>query len=356
MTPSANISLLSSPSSSHSQNKISAKRSVYGPPSGPIEDSDEDIQDWKPNKSSKRLATSTFAAYGNRVESISEEDNRPIKRRYLPKSQTKSLAQQVAFTNDKYVTSSRETLIQKLLNSPKSEVNLLSNNREKPVARAMSDFGDEASIHEDSDSDVEVSKSLTLTALSSSISGAKGKKQKDLTTYENDDGGKRYYIKATPWLYKLGTAFNARNMEIDSGSADLTKLDIEERTALQDLTDHMRKLRTQAGQHRVKTVKSPIEYWYDEIGHRKVFASVEIDGVLFYPGDFVMVRSSFRGNKYIPYSFFIQLIICSNVCRRIKICSGKEEETSGHRRFRRSKSMVCTNCISVRRRGKSMTI
>jgi hypothetical protein len=85
-------------------------------------------------------------------------------------------------------------------------------------------------------------------------------------------------------------AYFAKSLEAAPPST-LDELDAEDKGALKELTSHLEEVREKAWDHEAENIEfEGRSIWEDDDG-RRGYASVNIDGICFQPGDYVIVRS-----------------------------------------------------------------
>jgi hypothetical protein len=71
----------------------------------------------------------------------------------------------------------------------------------------------------------------------------------------------------------------------------LHELEAEDKEALRELTSHLESVREKAWGHEVRNIEFEGGTIWDDKNGRIGYASVNIDGVEFRPGDYVILRS-----------------------------------------------------------------
>jgi hypothetical protein len=85
-------------------------------------------------------------------------------------------------------------------------------------------------------------------------------------------------------------AYFAKSLEA-APPLTLDELDAEDKDALKDLISHLEEVREKAWGHEAENIEFEGRSIWDDDG-RRGYASVNIDGVCFQPGDYVIVRSN----------------------------------------------------------------
>ncbi|KAE9380648.1 S-adenosyl-L-methionine-dependent methyltransferase [Stipitochalara longipes BDJ] len=106
----------------------------------------------------------------------------------------------------------------------------------------------------------------------------------------NQTDSKDTKTETTFWLNRLARAYFAKSLA-QAPTLSFGELEAQDKLALRDLTTHLEEIREKAWEHEVKDIAFIGPNSWDDVEGRTGYASVNIDGVIFRPGDCVILRS-----------------------------------------------------------------